>query len=291
MPKKTTNNTSTIPALGFTCLNPEGRHEVDIVFVHGLSGNPESTWKNSTTGFLWPKELEAHVPNARILLYGYDVHALVIANENKSMRVEDRNQIYLSTVGCFFYGTPNCGSSIGQAKRVKIVSSVLKVASFELPEKIMKALELHSDEVFDLAEGFLELDICRKETITMYTYYETRNLPELGELVVDETSARVGYGKEVMNPIQEDHIGMVKFKNAEDRDFIHVSKKVKSIVNKLREPTAVEPRAIELVRHHGDQDERYQTGANLAGNVLCLAGTRDHSRPSPKRSIFHLARR
>jgi hypothetical protein len=29
MPKKTTNNTSTIPALGFTCLNPEGRHEVE----------------------------------------------------------------------------------------------------------------------------------------------------------------------------------------------------------------------------------------------------------------------
>jgi hypothetical protein len=109
--------------------------------------------------------------------------------------------------------------------------------------------------------------------------------------VVDETSARVGYGKEVMNPIQEDHIGMVKFKNAEDRDFIHVYKKVKSIVNKLREPTAVEPRPIELMRHHGDQDERYQTGANLAGNVLCLAGMSDHSRPSPKRSIFHLARR
>jgi hypothetical protein len=42
-----------------------------IVFVHGLNGHPNSTWRHSTTGFLWPRELVTQVPGARILLYGY----------------------------------------------------------------------------------------------------------------------------------------------------------------------------------------------------------------------------
>lgn len=68
-----------------------------IVFVHGLSGNPESTWKNSITGFLWPKELEAHVPNARILLYGYDVHVhAALLRGRDHIRIKGLTERFLS---------------------------------------------------------------------------------------------------------------------------------------------------------------------------------------------------
>jgi hypothetical protein len=73
----------------------------------------------------------------------------------------------LSTVGCFFFGTPNSGYGV----------------ELPGPPKIKEALKLHSDEVFDLAEKFLDLDICVEGEITMYTYYETIDLPELGDRV------------------------------------------------------------------------------------------------------------
>jgi pimeloyl-ACP methyl ester carboxylesterase len=44
-----------------------------IVFVHGLTGNRESTWTEPESNTLWPLALlPAEVPSARILTFGYD---------------------------------------------------------------------------------------------------------------------------------------------------------------------------------------------------------------------------
>jgi hypothetical protein len=58
------------------------------VFVHGLTGNRETTWtwsqKRETV--FWPRDLlKDDLPNARIMTFGYDadiVHALTIAGSN-----------------------------------------------------------------------------------------------------------------------------------------------------------------------------------------------------------------
>ncbi|KAH6640799.1 Alpha/Beta hydrolase protein [Chaetomium tenue] len=45
---------------------------VDIVFVHGLTGNREETWTHKY-GVFWPRDLLAKdIPNARIWSWGYD---------------------------------------------------------------------------------------------------------------------------------------------------------------------------------------------------------------------------
>lgn len=42
-----------------------------IVFVHGLTGNRETTWTHKNKNF-WPKELAADIKIARIITFGYD---------------------------------------------------------------------------------------------------------------------------------------------------------------------------------------------------------------------------
>ena len=46
---------------------------VDIVFVHGLTGNAYNTWLHKDTRVHWPSELLGQdIPDARILSFGYD---------------------------------------------------------------------------------------------------------------------------------------------------------------------------------------------------------------------------
>ena len=54
---------------------------LDIVFVHGLTGNSSSTWQHSSTerthgrDVHWPRDLvKSDIPNARISMFGYDAN-------------------------------------------------------------------------------------------------------------------------------------------------------------------------------------------------------------------------
>lgn len=46
---------------------------VDIVLVHGLTGNSHGTWFDSNSGVHWPSTLlPQDIPDARIFCFGYD---------------------------------------------------------------------------------------------------------------------------------------------------------------------------------------------------------------------------
>lgn len=58
---------------GLRVLRTPSKPEVDIVFLHGLTGRPDKTFLDNKTGIYWPVDiLPQDIPNARILSFGYD---------------------------------------------------------------------------------------------------------------------------------------------------------------------------------------------------------------------------
>jgi len=62
----------TIRRSGFTVVYGDEKSTVDVILVHGLNGHPASTWTHRSTMFYWPWELRKHLPEARVMVYGYD---------------------------------------------------------------------------------------------------------------------------------------------------------------------------------------------------------------------------
>jgi protein SERAC1 len=80
--------------LGIKILREHAKAIVDIVFVHGLTGDRERTWhsvpdRRHPNGVLWPKELLPHsIPESRILTFGYDAY-IVRSGQVPNNRIRD----------------------------------------------------------------------------------------------------------------------------------------------------------------------------------------------------------
>jgi hypothetical protein len=62
---------------GLRVLHEPPKALVDIVFIHGLTGNSYDTWLEMKSGIYWPTQLlSKDVPDARIMTFGYDADVM-----------------------------------------------------------------------------------------------------------------------------------------------------------------------------------------------------------------------
>ena len=63
---------------------------VDIVFIHGLTGNSYRTWSHEGSGVHWPMQLlPQDFPDARIMTFGYDADVLKFWDPVSSNRISN----------------------------------------------------------------------------------------------------------------------------------------------------------------------------------------------------------
>src|SRR5450432_414767 len=72
---------------------------VDLVFVHGLTGDRKRTWTHPSADDLWPRAyLPQFIPNARILTYGYDAYVARSCSPVSRTRVSDHAKDFLTAL-------------------------------------------------------------------------------------------------------------------------------------------------------------------------------------------------
>ncbi|KAF2488673.1 hypothetical protein BU16DRAFT_520428 [Lophium mytilinum] len=83
---------STAGEHGLKTLAESDQDTVDIVFVHGLTGNRETTWTYNKTLY-WPRDLlTKELPYARILAFGYDADVIRVLNTAGSNTIRDHGK-------------------------------------------------------------------------------------------------------------------------------------------------------------------------------------------------------
>ncbi|KAI0437652.1 hypothetical protein F4803DRAFT_565895 [Xylaria telfairii] len=231
---------------------------VDIVFIHGLTGDRERTWTAKNASEPWPKTLLASkIPTARILTFGYDAYVadwkgvvsknqianhswnlltslanyreedntngrpIIFALTTARQRTERHIQSILRSVrGVIFLGTPHHGAGLAVwAERLAMYIGVVKQTNSE----IVGVLRTDSEVLARIQDSFHTMVRARSqeslEAIEITCFYE--ELPLVGvDCVVPQHSAIIpGY---IPIGIHSNHMDMCRFETADDPGFISI---------------------------------------------------------------------
>ena len=97
--KPASSHTESVPAFsqGFDEFHNPSDAWVDVIFVHGLTGDRELTWTHPDARQPWPQTLlPAVIPKARILTYGYDAYVFGHQGPATTNRIGDHARDFLN---------------------------------------------------------------------------------------------------------------------------------------------------------------------------------------------------
>ncbi|KAH8894724.1 hypothetical protein GQ53DRAFT_780118 [Thozetella sp. PMI_491] len=213
---------------------------IDIVFIHGLTGDRERTWTAHDVSEPWPKSLlPSKVPTARILTFGYDAYvtdwrgvvsenrianhawnlltslarhrdedntALVISRQRSERHLQS---ILRSTRGIIFLGTPHHGA--GLARGAELLCRSIGVVK-QRNAQIVEVLRRDSEVLARIQDSFHTMVKARVgdglPPIEISCFYKELPLQGIGLVVPQESAILPGY---IPIGIRGNHMEMAKF--------------------------------------------------------------------------------
>ena len=221
----------------FECLS-DGGGTFDVIFIHGLGGDPRATWTVGSATECWPDWLQTDLSKANIYLLGYptDVIATWLAGE---MSLYERAKAVLDHLAARGLGKKpmaiiahSLGGLLGKqlirtgydapdedwraiAMSCKLMmflgtphsgSSVASALGFVAPKlssKMINILKNDNEHLDELNEWYRNRD-----GVKTVVYYE--KLPTRGIQIVSQKSADPGVAGTVAVPVDADHLTICK---------------------------------------------------------------------------------
>jgi len=236
---------------------------VDVVFIHGLNGDPEETWKCAENDNFWPEWLTDDLPSVAIYTLGYP-NGLFEKWAKKEMDIYDRatNALeYMSALGigskpCVFV-THSLGGILAKqiirkandsadedwqkicdALRLVVflstphlgasLASVVKFIAPKISSSHIATLESSNGPLKDINAFYKNFADAASElkTVVYFEKYKTAKVA----LVVDANSADPGVSKTIPIPVDKDHIGVCKPANKDDLVYLGIRKHLGKVV-------------------------------------------------------------
>lgn len=238
---------------GLSLVHPPNKNhcKYDIVFVHGLNGDPYDTWFSSKSNYYWPKLISDNLNTARVWTLGYEIKAS--SWQGHTMPLYDRAMNTLEWL------ITNLKSEkpivfIGHSFGGLLIKQILKNAHTSTNTKHNKILERTRGVIFvstphagsDLA-GYLDsISFFVKSTITIkelkphnsylrelndwyrnnslkleistLVFFETKKTNNL--LVINPDTGNPGISGVYAIPVDEDHISICKIESP--RSLVHL---------------------------------------------------------------------
>ncbi|KAI9431999.1 Alpha/Beta hydrolase protein [Russula earlei] len=248
---------------GLTVIAGGDDSKLDIIAIHGLNGHAFNSW-TVDDGVMWLRDLlPAQVPDARVLLYGYNANVIEDASRSriqeharlfikflqglaeiqkrrvifichslgglvlKQALVFIRNEKVYSTLRDVALGVIFLGTPHGGSAHADIAQDITRISFRANANQLLSDIKKDSASLMDLAYSFKEFHSELK--IASFCEQLSMKLPgpfstDLG-MVVDQRSATIA--DEPPIPVNCDHVTIAKYANASDVVFQLVVREVK----------------------------------------------------------------
>ncbi|KAH8589976.1 hypothetical protein B0O99DRAFT_315745 [Bisporella sp. PMI_857] len=244
--------------LGLNLLWDVAEPQIDFIFVHGLGGGSRKTWSaSSDPGLYWPKVWLAEDQAfgcVRIHSFGYA--ADWVQRKESFLNIRDFARSLINAIYCdpnigrsktkvvlvahslggivakkafmsaredsdfreladrihtiYFLATPHRGANLA-----KTLESILKVS---YPKSYVPELRPNSETIASINDSFRHVG----KHLNLWSFYEkqkTTIAKKVSVLIVDESSATLGYEKEKPVPLDADHRTICKFQTPDDHNY------------------------------------------------------------------------